>query len=407
MIKTILTRHPSLPHVFHFRMEDGILQEIQIYNPLEETILGNIYVGRVQNVVKSIGAAFVLLDAERTGYLPLEDCVNPIYIKKGSSHLIQQGDELLVQVTREAISTKEYSVSTNIKLTGRSCIITSQDLKIGVSSKLSKTIRFNLRQWMSEHRRKEYGYILRTSAAAIAREDLLLEIHSLEQEMDNLIQYAPYKTVYTCVKKQPANWLSSILLSGTDKIGQVITDQSDLYHQLNLCFQNEKSNSLDLILSTDHYSLWNLYSFEKELQQALRKKVWLPCGGYLIIEHTEAMWVIDVNSGKSIQGKQKEKNALKVNLEAAKEITRQMILRNISGICMIDFINMKDDESLRLLISTIQKLLAKDPVGASFIDLTPLHIMEITRTKKDRPLWEILDKDISFFWKSIDETNNV
>ena len=405
MNKTILTRHPSLSYLFHFRIEGDRVEELHVYPESEESILGNIYVGKVQNVVKSIGAAFVLLDSDRVGYLPLDDCIHPVYVKKGNSSSIQQGDELLIQITREAIATKEYSVSTNLQLSGNFCILTSQDKKVGVSSKLSKTVRANLREWMNEHRKNDYGYILRTNAATVEPDIRLSEIHALEEEMDQLIQLAPYKTPFTCVKKQPAIWIRSILNSNPEISGTIITDQNDLYEMLHQNLQQECLNRFELNLYTDHYSLWNLYSFEKEIKQALRKKVWLSCGGYLIIEKTEAMWVIDVNSGKSIQGKQKENNALKVNLEAAIEIAHQMILRNMSGICMIDFINMNDSNSMNQLISTIQKLLAKDPVGASYIDLTKLQIMEITRTKKERPLCEILEKDISFFGKSIDETN--
>lgn len=405
MNKTILTRHPSLPYLFHFRVEEDIVEELHVYPEAADSILGNIFVGKVQNVVKSIGAAFVLIDSERMGYLPLDDCIHPIYVKKGSSPSIQQGDELLIQITREAIATKEYSVSTNLQLSGKFCILTSQDRKIGVSSKLSKTVRATLREWMNEHRKSEYGYILRTCSATVEPNIRLEEIHTLEEEMDQLIQLAPYKTPFTCVKQQPAIWIRSILNSNPEITGPILTDQTDLHEQLHSYLRQSSTNSFEQSLYTDSYSLWNLYSFEKVVRQALKKKVWLSCGGYLIIEKTEAMWVIDVNSGKSIQGKQKEKNALKVNLEAAKEIAHQMILRNMSGICMIDFINMTETESMNQLVSTVQKLLSTDPVGASFIDLTKLQIMEVTRTKKERPLYEILEKDIAFFGKTIDETN--
>ena len=405
MNKTILTRHPSLPYLFQFRMEDDVVEELHAYPETEESILGNIYVGKVQNVVKSIGAAFVFIDSERVGFLPLEDCIHPIYVKKGSSPSIQQGDELLIQITREANATKEYSVSTNLLLSGRFCILTSQDRKIGVSSKLSKTVRASLREWMNEHRKKEYGYILRTCSATIEPDIRLEEIQKLESEMDQLIQLAPYKTPFTCVRKQAPTWIRSIINQSPEITGTIITDQTDIHDELQSYLTALSLTSYEQSLYTDNYSLWNLYSFEKIIKQALKNKVWLPCGGYLIIEKTEAMWVIDVNSGKSIQGKQKEKNALKVNLEAAKEIAHQMILRNMSGICMIDFINMTETESMNQLVSTVQNLLSTDPVGASFIDLTKLQIMEVTRTKKERPLYEILEKDIAFFGKTIDETN--
>nr|MCR4705465.1 ribonuclease E/G [Lachnospiraceae bacterium] len=137
-------------------------------------------------------------------------------------------------------------------------------------------------------------------------------------------------------------------------------------------------------------SLWNLYSMNKHLDLLRGKMVFLSSGGYLVIENTEALTVIDVNSGKSDMGKDRESAYYKINLEAAKEIASQMILRNLSGMILVDFINMNDKEHERILLETLRELVNKDPVTASVIDMTPLGLVELTRKKKRRPLHELL-----------------
>lgn len=398
MTKVILTEKEGTAHLFTFFLTDDKVTQFQVENRDEIAILGNIYVGKVHNIVASIGAAFVQISKDCNCYLPLEDCQNPIFVKKPNMNSpLQQGDELLVQVSKEALKTKDYSVTTKLQLTGKYCVLTSQDLKIGVSTKLPKDKKFQLRTLVEAYRRTEYGYIIRTNANEANETDIFNEIQQLHEEMDNIIKYAPHQTSFTCIKKQKPKWLRRLSDLDFSKIESVITDSQTIFEEIteeaSIKFQTKEQFQLYL----DNYSLWKLHSLDKVVTNALKKKVWLSCGGYLVIEHTEALWVIDVNSGKSILGKNKEANVLKVNLEAASEIARQLVNRNISGICIIDFINMEEEASRKKLTQEFKSSLRFDPAGAKFIDFTALHLVELTRTKKDHPLYEILDKDYELF----------
>lgn len=398
MGKVILTKKEGTSHLFTFFLTDEKVTRFQVENIDEASILGHIYVGKVQNIVASIGAAFVQISNQCNCYLPLDDCQHPIYVKKTNKNApLQQGDELLVQVSKEALKSKEYSVTTKLQLTGKYCVLTSQDFKIGVSTKLPKDKKKRLRSLVEEYRRSEYGYIIRTSASEASPSTLYDEIQLLHEEMDHLIKYAPHQTCFTCVKKQKPTWLRRLSDLDFSQIESVITDSQQIFDEIT----NDKTINFQtkdqLQRYIDSYSLWKLHSLDKVVLHALKKKVWLPCGGYLVIEHTEALWVIDVNSGKSILGKNKETNVLKVNLEAVGEIARQLINRNITGICIIDFINMEDEESRKKLVQELKAAIRFDPCGAKFVDFTALHLVELTRTKKDHPLYELLDKDYDLF----------
>ena len=154
--------------------------------------------------------------------------------------------------------------------------------------------------------------------------------------------------------------------------------------------QEDDSTKSVSLYTDESLSLWNLYSMNKHLDLLRGKKVFLPSGGYLVIEYTEALTVIDVNSGKSDMGKNRENAYFRINLEAAKEIASQMILRNLSGIILVDFINMMEKKHEQILLETLQERVKMDPVAANVIDMTPLGLVEITRKKKRRPLHELL-----------------
>lgn len=398
MNRIIITEKEGTPYLFTFSLTNDKVTRFQVENKEEVSILGNIYVGKVQNIVASIGAAFIQISKDCNCYLPLEDCQNPVYVKKANRNApLQQGDELLVQLSKEAIKSKEYSVTTKLQLTGKYCVLTSQDLKIGVSTKLPKDKKAQLRSLVEAYRRPEYGYIVRTNASEASETMLFDEIQQLHEEMDNIINHAPHQISFACIKKQKPKWLRRLSDLDFSQIESLITDSQFVFDELSSSSFITLQTKDQLKFYSDSYSLWKLHSFDKVVALALKKKIWLPCGGYLVIEHTEALWVIDVNSGKSILGKDKEANVLKVNLEAAMEISGQLINRNISGICIIDFINMEEEESRKKLILELKTAIRFDPIGAKFIDFTALHLVELTRTKKDQPLYELLDKDYDLF----------
>ena len=198
-----------------------------------------------------------------------------------------------------------------------------------------------------------------------------------------------HRTCYSCFYQPEPEIIRLIKNIPLDSYDEIVTDLPDLYDILIKAFSDKSVR----LYQDEMLTLSKLYSIETHLKEALAKKVWLSCGGYLVIEPTEAMVVIDVNSGKSIgKGKESRDYCLKVNLEAAKEVARQLRLRNYSGMIMVDFINMEEDVDNQTLMETLDRILQEDKVRTRLVDMTPLGIVEITRKKVSKPLFDFFGK---------------
>lgn len=377
--------------VFSFLLKDQKAVEIHC-DPenAPEGILGNVYIGKVKNIAKNIQAAFVDIAPGRTCYLPLDDLRQPIFTKKGVSKQIQAGDELVVQVSREGIKTKFPSVTTNITFHGKFALLTTGKAQLSVSSKLGKEKREQLLSFLQEYRDEDgkYGWLLRTNAGSVSYEKIGEELAVLKNQYENLISQSQYRTCYSCLLNMPPAYLARLLDLYEESADVFLTDDKELYDEIQeylTVHQPEDLSKLsfyeDRLLPMD-----KLYSLEHQLSLALQEKVWLNSGGYLIIQPTEAITVIDVNTGKYEGGKKQEKTFLKINKEAAIEIARQLRLRNISGIIIIDFINMEEKQSVDELLSLLNSELHKDPIPTTLVDMTKLSLVEITRKKKEKPL---------------------
>ena len=379
-------------------------------------VLGEIRIGRVQSVVKNIHAAFLEIGTGAACYLPLEDAeasagapFAALYTKKGSSPRLQQGDELVVQVSREAMKTKAPAVTTRLSLSGTFGILDLGHPGVGVSRKLPEPERDRLRILGTQFlKRKEEahdadqeentgrlpglpGIVLRTNAAAAKDEEILEELEQLYGKLKHIAETAPYRTCCSCLYRPAAPWLKRLLSLPMEDLEAIRIEEEGLYRQAE-SFIGEHIPALagklfryeDTLLPME-----KLFSMERELESALSERVWLPSGGYLVIQPTEALTVVDVNTGKCGAGRQKEETVRKVNLEAAKETARQLRLRNLSGMILVDFINMRQEASERQVMDVMRKLLALDPVQAQVVDITGLGLVEITRKKVEKPLYEV------------------
>lgn len=238
-----------------------------------------------------------------------------------------------------------------------------------------------------------YGVIVRTNAKTATLEQINAEFVALIKKADQVIQNDIHRTCYSKIYEPSEEYLLSIQNSYINAIGEIVTDDVSLYEQIRAYLELYQKEDLNKLRFYDDkmLPLYKLYSLSNQLENALKKNVWLKSGGYIIIEQTEAMVVIDVNTGK-FDGKKKdrEQNFLKINIEAAKEIANQLILRNLSGMILIDFISMEKKESIDRLISVLIEELKKDPVKADFVDITKLGIIELTRKKTKQSLAEII-----------------
>lgn len=369
--------------------ENGKVCSISCYGMEEPSLLGNIYIGRVQKVVKNIGAAFIEIEKGFPCYYPLEDCKNPIYTKKINSPAMVAGDEVLVQVKREALKTKPPALTANLNFTGKYLVLTTGVLHIGASAKLEPETKERLKALVSAAADGRYGFIIRTNAGYASDEEILKEADALISLCESIVEKAKYRSCFTQMYHLPAPWLS-LLRDTYDRGLSILTDDRELYGQMQTFLQATHPEDLHrLSLYEDSLlPLAKLYSLERELKEALSERVWLKSGAYLVIQPTEALTVIDVNTGKYESKKKKQDTFLKINLEAAQEIARQLRLRNISGIILVDFINMASDEDKETLMNTLRELLHRDPVKAALVDMTALNLVEITRKKVRRSLAE-------------------
>lgn len=379
-------------------LEDHRMLEVQCI-PADEPpqILNNIYVGRVSQVAKNIGAAFVEIEKGKKCFLPLSDLTHPVYVKRISEKQpLSQGDELLVQIVREAVKTKDPQVSTNLSLAGVYSVVTSAERQVGVSGKIDSEKRELLRTLAAAVHDERFGVIVRTNAADLlpgGEQALTSEICSLQEQMQKVISQAPYRTIYSVLHEAPPEYIRILQNQPFERISEIVTDNTVIFGELAAFASVHPSMKLDQKLrfyNDTQLDLPKLYSIQVQLERALQKKIWLKSGANLLIETTEAMTVIDVNSSKNVKKRSPGELHLQINLEAAEEIAVQLLLRNISGIIIIDFIDMASDEDKERLLAAMRSFVKRDPVKTEVIDLTRLGLMELTRKKTRRPLSEQL-----------------
>lgn len=374
--------------------EEERIVEIRLESNQEKSILGNIYTGQVENIASNIQAAFVQIEPGKRCYYPLAEAQRAVFSagRKGSGPL-RPGDELLVQVSRDAMKGKLPALTSNLNFTGRYLVLTTGDKKFGLSSKLAQEDRHRLSGWLKEEAErpdKEFGIIVRTNAADASKEEILKELEWLKGRYHKAVVQGRNRTCFSLVLETEPFYVAAVRDAYGRDLDEIITDVPEIREMI-LGYLEEISPELKEKLrfyQDKLLPLYKLYRVETALDTIQKEKVWLNSGGFLVIQQTEAFVSIDVNSGKYTGKKKMEETFRKINLEAAAEISRQLRLRNLSGIILIDFINMENPDHRDELFHVLQKLLRKDPIKSRAIDITPLHILEMTRKKVRRPVIE-------------------
>ncbi|NCB93760.1 MAG: ribonuclease E/G [Clostridia bacterium] len=376
--------------------ENGRVINIHVEKPDKQRLLGSIHVGKVQKVLPNINGAFVEIENHLPCYYPYTKNTNPIFTNRDSFRELKAGDELLVQVTQEALKTKAPCVSSNLSFTGNYLVLTTENTKLGVSPKIPKPAREGLKSYIEQllpaNEARSYGVIIRTNAAKASMSDLSFELQQLQTEMDSVIHKGKFSPCFTRIKDGVSAMQQLLKNIYWSEIEKVVTDDRDIFQLVDTYI---RKLSLACPCHVNYYQddllpLHKLYRLEHSLIQAVNKKVWLKSGGFLVIEQTEAFVSIDVNSGKSVSKKQAEEMYRKMNLEAAKEIALQLRLRNLYGMILIDFINMKDTGDQSELINAMRTFVKDDRIKTVIVDVTALGIMEVTRKKEEKSLAEQL-----------------
>ena len=360
----------------------------------EESLLNSIFVARVDNIVPNINAAFVRISPKQVCYLSLEDVQAPLYVKKQSElKKLSIGDEIVVQVIKDAIKTKEPVVSTKLTLAGKYCVLTTENTSLGVSKKITGENHLQMIKLLSTNvseQAKEYGFgmIVRTNALEATEEAL---IHDLTETMERFIslkEKSAYQTVFAVLEKPEAPYIQKLKTADLTALDNIYTDEEDIFAEIEGKLPYLKEKGLLKLYKDDKVSLGTLYNFRGSVGKLIEKRVWLKSGANIIIEQLETMTVIDINSGKNIS--KNESAIFEINKEAAIEIARQLQLRNISGMIIIDFINMKSKEHMDELVTVLKEQIKKDSVTCTFTDVTKLGLVELTRKKTYKSLKEII-----------------
>jgi ribonuclease G len=372
--------------------EGNEMLQVNLDKTSEQSILGNIYVGKVKNIVKNISAAFVEIAGGRMCYLALDENPNPIYVNAKKQDRILVGDELLVQISKEDVKTKAPVVTTNLNFTGKYTVLIHGKSTLGVSAKIAEDgERKRLKEVMKAFKQESYGFIVRTNAVNIDRARMEEEVQALTKQYKDIREYGIHKSAFSLIYQMPPGFICDIRDGFADKIDEILTDDREIHDKIMDYLTNYQKEDLPKLKFYEDklITLGNLYSIRTKLETAMRDKVWLKSGGTIIIQPTEALTVIDVNTGKAISGKKKVQDTFyKINMEAAAEIAKQIRLRNLSGIIIIDFIDMEQQEYKDGLMKGLEELFRKDPIKTTLVDMTALNLVEVTRKKVRKPLYE-------------------
>lgn len=349
--------------------------ELLSVSDADKDIIGNIYVAKVKNVVKNLQACFVEYEKDTLGFLNFNDVP--------SGMKIVEGMEIPVQIVKEASKNKEAVVTMKLSISGVYCIAQTGDGKLSVSHKLSGGDRARIKKELAQE--LPYNLIVRTNAGLLDDfDELKKEAELLFGRLDEIYGKAETRTIYSMIYKSEPEYVRFVKGIAQNAYERILTDDREIFENL---------SDFNPSLYTDSFPMRKLYSLETKLDEILSKQVWLKNGGNIVIEHTEALTVIDVNSAKNDAKKNREQVALCINLEAAEEIARQIRIRNISGIILIDFINMNDTASRELLTEKLKQFTSGDNIRCDFVDFTKLGLAELVRQKTKPPVYEVIKFD--------------
>jgi ribonuclease G len=376
--------------------------ELYIERRGRRSIVGNIYKGKVDNVLPGMEAAFVDIGLERNGFLHVDEIVLPNgeqAPKRGRGkgrridELIKPGQEIVVQVVKDPLKTKGARLSMNVSIAGRYLVYAAQGSGVGVSRRLSDSERDRLRKMVDRTYKGPGGLIVRTAAHGAKKADFVREIgylHKLNDVLDRRIEQTVAPDLVFQEADLPVRVLRDVFLSDFEK---AIIDSPKQFERVTSFFQRTAPELVEGVeLYEEKKPLFEKWGIDKEIQSTLGRRADLPSGGYLIIDYAEALTVIDVNSG-SFTGRGKgglEETITRVNTEAADEAVRQLRLRDIGGIIVIDFIDMARARNRDKVLKTLRKALDTDKSKSYVVEVSPLGLVEMTRQNVTDGVREIL-----------------
>lgn len=382
-------------------VDNGVLQEVSIERTHHRGFVGNIYRGKVVRVLPGMQAAFVDIGLERTGFLHADD----IFVGKETGtipptsdtdirQLLHEGQTVNVQVVKDPIGSKGARLTTQLSVSSRYLVYMPHVAKVGISQRIvEEDERERLKEMItpSGEERVGDGYIVRTAAEGMADSDILSDRDFLHQLWAQLSETLNVSAVPSLVYEDLPLHLRTLRDTHLPSVEKIRVDSGEFYEE-SLTFVERFNPEMRAKIErySDDRPLFYLYGIEEEISRALNKRVPLKSGGDVVIEQTEAMTTIDVNTGAFVGHRNLEETTFKTNLEAASAIPRQLRLRNLGGIIIIDFIDMSESEHQRQVLRVLEKSLEKDPVKTTITGISELGLVEMTRKRTSESLMQLM-----------------
>ncbi len=386
-------------------MENKELTEIYIERQSNERITGNIYKGKVENVLPGMQAAFVNIGLDKNAFLYVKDALPNTYFDEEDEvldpaqykdyqidELLKAGQEIMVQIMKEPIDTKGARITTHITLPGRYVVLMPTVEYIGISRRIEDDAqRDKLKKMAEELKPKGMGLIVRTAAEDCNEEDIRNDINFLIKLWDNIKHKQKTGVTPRIVHKDMSIVYRTVRDMFTRSIDRLVINSKEHYEkvrELVAMISPHLKNKVEYY--SKDYDIFEYYQVESQVNKIINRKVWLKCGGYIVIDQTEALTSIDVNTGKFVGTVDLKDTVLKTNVEAAKEIAKQLRLRDIGGIIIIDFIDMQDSQHENTVLEALKNALKKDRTRTNVLGMTQLGLVEMTRKKVRQRIENIL-----------------
>jgi ribonuclease E len=385
----------SLEHAHLAVLEDDILVEHYVTRKSRPSLVGNVYLGRVQNVLPGMEAAFVDIGQPRNAVLYVGELIGDDDLESGGTpprieEVLRSGQQVLVQVTKDPMGTKGARLTTMVSLAGRYLVLVPNGSGYGISKKLPDDERSRLRDIAKAIRPDGYSLIVRTAAQGAQIDEMQRDLDRLVrlwQEIDKRRNGKAPVEIYV----EPDLVIRVVRDVFGKDFDRLVIEQPDVHDRVMKYVQAVDPELAQRVeLHSGPLKMFDAWHVTEQLRKAMERKVWLPSGGYIVVDRTEALTVVDVNSGRYVSGKTLEDTVVKVNLEAAEEVVRQLRLRDIGGIIVIDFIDMLKAQNREAILSAFRQALARDKTKTQVIGISPLGLVEMTRKNVSEGLVEAL-----------------
>jgi len=399
----------------------GQLNDLIVERKKSRQITGNIYRGKVTNILHNIQSAFIDINEGENGFIHISDIIentkkfeemfdmdfdldydiSKISEKKTTpkdiSQILKLDHPVLVQVVKEPIGSKGARLTSNVSIAGRYLVLLPNNSHRGVSRKIEdRASRDRLKTLIRAFEMpQDMGLICRTASASASEESLINEAHELLKSWEVIVQNFHESTGPTLLFEESDLIKRSVITAIGKKYGRILVDDYPTYQRCKRIASNyEKEHPLKVEFYRDKSPMFERFNIEREIDKASRRKIWLGCGGYLFFDRTEAMYTVDVNSGRSAgaagSAKDVEESLVRINLEAAEEIARQLRLRNIGGLIICDFIDMRMRKNQRRVLEKLKECMKEDHAKCTILSMSEFGLVEMTRQRNRESLTQTL-----------------